>query len=94
MEITKKTIRWITELSNLSLSGEEEKEMMGHLKEILDYMDILGELDLEAVEPTAHTLGCRNVTRSDEEGGSFDIDVVKRLAPRFENGHIVVPRVV
>ena len=94
MEITEKTIRWVAQLSHLALSAEEEAKMNGQMKAILDYMDILGELDLENVEPTAHTLGYSNVTREDEVGESFDTGAVERIAPRWEKGHFVVPRVV
>ena len=68
--------------------------MKEQLKAILDYMDILNELELENVEPTAHTLGYSNVTREDETRESFSVEVVKSIAPRWQNGHIVVPRVV
>jgi len=94
MEIDKPTIRWIAELSHLFLSPEEEAEMKVQMKAILDYMDILGELDLENIEPTAHTLGYSNVTREDEAGESLSVEAVKKIAPRWEKGHFVVPRVV
>jgi aspartyl-tRNA(Asn)/glutamyl-tRNA(Gln) amidotransferase subunit C len=94
MKINTKTIRWVAELSQLSLAAGEEAELKRHLMAILDYMAILKELDLEGVEPTSHTLGYRNVMRDDTEGESFDADTVKELAPQWDNGHIVVPRVV
>ena len=94
MEIDSKTIRWVAELANLSLPEGEEDEMKGHLKAILDYMAILSELDLEDVEPTSHTLGYTNVMRDDTEDESLAVEVVENLAPQWDNGHIVVPRVV
>jgi aspartyl-tRNA(Asn)/glutamyl-tRNA(Gln) amidotransferase subunit C len=94
MEIDGRTIRWVAELSQLSLTAGEEAEMKRHLKAILDYMAILNELDLEDVEPTSHTLGYRNVMRDDTEHESFDVGIVENLAPRWDKGHIVVPRVV
>lgn len=94
MDIDGEIIRWVAELSHISLTPEEEIEMQGQLKAILDYMDILNELDLENVEPTAHTLGYRNVMRGDDIGESFSADVVRSIAPHWDKGHIVVPRVV
>jgi aspartyl-tRNA(Asn)/glutamyl-tRNA(Gln) amidotransferase subunit C len=94
MKIDKKTIRWVASLANLSLNKEEEQEMQKQLLAILEYMDILSELDLEGVEPTAHTLGYTNVTRKDRVGESFGVEDVKAMAPKWERGHIVVPRVV
>jgi aspartyl-tRNA(Asn)/glutamyl-tRNA(Gln) amidotransferase subunit C len=94
MKIDKKTIQRVANLANLSLGKEEEREMEKQLLAILDYMDILSELDLEGVEPTSHTLGYRNVTREDRVGQSFEINEVEGIAPAWERGHIVVPRVV
>lgn len=94
MEIDQKTIEGVANLANLSLSKEEKKEMETQLKDILDYMDLLNELDLGGIEPTAHTLGYTNVARKDTVRESFNVGVVQGIAPEWEDGHVVVPRVV
>jgi aspartyl-tRNA(Asn)/glutamyl-tRNA(Gln) amidotransferase subunit C len=94
MKIDRKTILWVAELARLSLTEEEQNEMETQLVRILDYMDVLNELDLSEVKPTAHVLGYTNVMREDIEGKSLPVEVVKKLAPRWENGHVVVPRIV
>jgi len=92
--IDKKTIKGIANLASLKLTPDEEKLMEDQLGRILDYMDILGELDLTDVPPTSHTLGFTNVTRKDIEGKCFDVSVVADLAPEWQDDHVVVPRVV
>jgi aspartyl-tRNA(Asn)/glutamyl-tRNA(Gln) amidotransferase subunit C len=94
LKIDKKTIVWVAELARLELSVEEEKMMENQLAKILEYMDILGELDLEEVKPTAHTLGVSNVTREDAIGESFDRETVEKMAPAWDRDHFVVPRIV
>jgi aspartyl-tRNA(Asn)/glutamyl-tRNA(Gln) amidotransferase subunit C len=94
MGIDAKTIAWVAGLARLRLSPEEERLMEAQLDKILAYMDILGELDLEAVPPTAHTLGYTNVAREDTIRDSFDIAVVRALAPEWKDDHVVVPRIV
>lgn len=94
MKIDRKTILWIAELARLNLTEGEQEEMETQLVRILDYMDVLNELDLSDVKPTAHALGYTNVMREDIEGKSFPVDVVRKLAPRWEKGHVVVPRIV
>lgn len=94
MEIDKKIIEGIANLARLKLTPDEEKLMKDHLGRILDYMDILSELDLTDVPPTSHTLGFTNVTRKDKEGKCFDVSVVAELAPEWRDGHVVVPRIV
>jgi len=94
MGIDRDTIEWVMDLAKLNLNEKEKIEMETQLGKILEYMDVLNELDLENVKPTAHTLGFSNVTRKDEVEKSFDIDVVEKLAPEWDNSSIVVPRVI
>ena len=94
MKIDKKTIEWIAELARLRLDPDEEKQMETQLGKILDYMDILEELDLDNVPPTAHTLGFTNVTREDDPKKGFDNSVIAGLAPSWKDDHVVVPRIV
>jgi aspartyl-tRNA(Asn)/glutamyl-tRNA(Gln) amidotransferase subunit C len=94
MKIDKKTIDWVSGLARIKLNDEEEAEMQAQLARILDYMDVLNELDLSEVEPTAHALGYTNVMRADREGESFPVNVVQELAPEWGNEHVIVPRIV
>ena len=94
MKIDKKTILWIAELARLRLNPKEEKQMETQLGKILDYMDILEELDLENVPPTSHTLGFTNVAREDAEKKGFDSSVLAGLAPMWRNDHVIVPKIV
>jgi len=94
MEIDSKTIEWVSGLARLKLNEEEKIEMKTQLAKILEYMDVLNELDLEGIKPTAHTLGIHNVMRKDEVKKSFSVERVKKLAPEWESDHVVVPRIV
>ncbi len=94
MKIDKKIIDWVSGLARIKLTEEEEVEMRVQLARILDYMDVLNELDLSEVEPTAHALGYTNVTRADREGESFPVRVVQELAPEWSDEHVIVPRIV
>ncbi len=94
MKIDKKTIGQIAELARLRLDPDEEKQMETQLGKILDYMDILAELDLDGVVPTSHTFGFTNVTREDDPKKGFDSSVIAGLAPRWQDDHVVVPRIV
>jgi aspartyl-tRNA(Asn)/glutamyl-tRNA(Gln) amidotransferase subunit C len=94
MKIDKKTIDLVADLARIYLSRDEESEMETQLARILDYMEVLNELELSEIEPTAHALGYTNVMRSDEEGESFNIEVVEKLAPQWCDDHVIVPRIV
>lgn len=94
MKVDRKTILWVAELARLNLTKEEQAEMESQLVRILDYMDVLNELDLSEVRPTAHALGYTNVLREDRKRKSFPVDAVKGLAPEWDRDHVVVPRIV
>ena len=94
MKIDRETIRRVAELARLKLDEIEEEEMETQLVRILEYMEVLGELNLDSVQPTAHTLGFTSVMRRDEVKESFSRDVVEKLAPEWDRGHVVVPRIV
>lgn len=94
MNIDRRTIEWVAELARIKLTEEEQQEMETTLGRILEYMDILGELDLAEVEPTSHVLGYTNVTRPDEPRPSFPAEAVENLAPEWKDGHFQVPRIV
>ncbi|MFW6181783.1 MAG: Asp-tRNA(Asn)/Glu-tRNA(Gln) amidotransferase subunit GatC [Spirochaetota bacterium] len=94
MGIERDTIEWVAGLARIDLTDEEKAEMEQTLGSILEYMDILGELDLEHVQPTSHVLGYTNVTREDNPRPGLPVEAVRRLAPRWDRGHVVVPRIV
>jgi aspartyl-tRNA(Asn)/glutamyl-tRNA(Gln) amidotransferase subunit C len=94
MKIDKSTIQWVAELARINLSGEEELEMEEQLARILDYMDVLNELDLTDTPPMAHALGYTNVMRGDERAESLALEEVEKLAPQWGRGHVIVPRIV
>ncbi|MBT3834816.1 Asp-tRNA(Asn)/Glu-tRNA(Gln) amidotransferase subunit GatC [Candidatus Peribacteria bacterium] len=64
--LSKKDVRHIAKLSRLKLSEEEVEKFSKELTSILDYIDILNELDTDNVEPTAQVTGLTNVFREDK----------------------------
>ena len=63
--LSEEQVRHIAHLARLSLSDEEVKKFSTELSSILDYIEILNELDTESVEPTAQVTGLTNVFRED-----------------------------
>ena len=64
--LSKDEVRHIAKLSRLKLSEEEVEKFSKELTSILDYIDILNELDTENVEPTAQVTDLTNVFREDK----------------------------
>lgn len=85
-------------LANLCLIKltHQEKETLNHnLKKILEYMDLLNEVDTSAIAPCVSVLETMvNVMREDVEGPPFDREQFFRNAPEHVGGMIKVPPVI
>ena len=71
MKVTEKDVSYIADLANLELSAGERAGMVRDLNSILDYIEMLNELDTSSVEPMAQV--------SDRYG----VDESKRGSERF-----------
>ena len=93
-EIGIEDVEHVAMLARLELSDDEKQAMTSQLRDILRYVEKLNELDTESVEPTAHILPVRNVTRPDELRPSLDPEAVLQNAPKRTGALFRVPRVV
>jgi aspartyl-tRNA(Asn)/glutamyl-tRNA(Gln) amidotransferase subunit C len=53
MKVTEKDVAYVADLANLELSAEERTGMLRDLNSILDYIDLLNQLDTSNVPPMA-----------------------------------------
>jgi len=58
-------VRHIAKLARLKVSDAEVKKFAKELSSILQYVEMLNELDTEKIEPTAQVTGLTNVFRED-----------------------------
>lgn len=65
MALTREEVQKIADLSKLGLTTEELDKFALQLTNILDYVDILSEVDTENVEPTYQSTGLENVVEED-----------------------------
>ena len=92
--IDDETIEYVGILAKLALSEEEKEQAKKDMSDMLDYIDMLGELDTSNVEPMSHAFPVFNVFREDvpQEGLSHE-DAMKN-APEEHDGGFKVPRVI
>lgn len=69
MKLSKEQIEKIAQLARLKLTEEEMERYANQLTDILNYVDILKELDTTGVPETSQVTGLTNVTRADEVRG-------------------------
>jgi len=63
--LTSDQVRHIAKLARLTLTKEEEERYAGQLTSILQYVDMLQEVETKNVEPTAQVTGLTNSFRPD-----------------------------
>jgi len=87
-------IRHIALLARLKLSDEEVRTFADQLDDILEHFTALQKVDTAGVEPTAHSVGGKNVTRPDVARPSLSPEEVVANAPQAEANMFVVPQIV
>lgn len=94
MKITEEEVLLVSRLARLALSPEEISRYRKELSGILDYMDMLKELDTAGVEPTFHPRTMSNALREDGPVPSQDRADALLNAPKTHDGAVVVPKVI
>ena len=87
-------IKYLEELSRLTLTEDEEKKAKEDLTKILDYIDTLNQLDTENVEPMSHPFPYTNNFREDECKPSEERELILKNAPQQKDGCFKVPTTV
>ncbi|GFI68558.1 glutamyl-tRNA(Gln) amidotransferase subunit C [Lachnospiraceae bacterium] len=90
--ISDETIEYVGILAKLELSGEEKEQAKKDMGSMLDYIDKLGELDTQEVEPMSHVFPVKNVFREDVVTNGDIREEILKNAPGEKNGMFVVPR--
>jgi aspartyl-tRNA(Asn)/glutamyl-tRNA(Gln) amidotransferase subunit C len=94
MTIDRAAVDHVARLARLDLSEDERAKMSVELAQILEHAEKIQALDLEGIEPTAHSLPLRNVMRADEVTESLSQDDALANAPAAEDDRFKVPRII
>lgn len=82
--INREQVQKVAHLARLELTPEEEERFTTQLSGILDYFELLSELDTEQVQPTARAIDVSNVTRPDQLEPYSNRDLILDSAPEQE----------
>jgi aspartyl-tRNA(Asn)/glutamyl-tRNA(Gln) amidotransferase subunit C len=81
----------VARLARLQLSEEEVERFSRELSKVLDYIELIGQLDLEDVPPTSHVIDVENALRADEPRPSLPVEQALASAPDAALGGFRVP---
>lgn len=90
--ISDETIDYVGILAKLELSLEEKEEAKKDMGRMLDYVDMLNELDTSGVEPMSHVFPVNNVFREDVVTNQDDRENITANAPQKKDGAFMVPK--
>jgi aspartyl-tRNA(Asn)/glutamyl-tRNA(Gln) amidotransferase subunit C len=92
MKIDEKLIK---RLENLAMIEIENKEKMAKdLEEIVEFVEMLNELDTTKIDATFSTLNNPTPLREDEPVKSDVIEEVLKHAPKTKDGYFIVPKII
>lgn len=94
MKITRQDVENVALLSRLEFSDAQLDRFTGQMDAILEYAQVLNQVEVENIEPTAHVLPLRNVMRKDECHVSLPREAALSNAPEQEDGYFKVPKIM
>ena len=94
MSVDADTVRRVAHLARIAVAEDEVENLRGELNAILAFVEQLGEVNVEGVEPMTSVTPMAMKMREDEvtDGGIAD-DIIAN-APAHEHHFFLVPKVV
>ena len=93
MSLSIDEVKKIAQLARIKLTSEEEQRHAVTISAVLDYMNILKEVDTSGVEPTFQVTGLEDIVRADEVKQSNLNKELMAQMPQVEDNELVVPAV-
>ena len=94
MSVNADQVRHVARLARLALGDDEIAKMVPELNNILDWVEQLGEVDTDGVEPLTAVIDNHLRLRDDVvNDGNVREDVLKN-APDAQHGFFAVPKVI
>ena len=94
MSVTPEQVRHIARLARIAMSDEEIAALAPELNNILGWVEQLGEVDTEGVEPLTAVIDQKLRLRDDVVSDGDCRDAVLANAPAAEHGFFAVPKVI
>jgi aspartyl-tRNA(Asn)/glutamyl-tRNA(Gln) amidotransferase subunit C len=94
MAISRAEVEKVSLLGRLRLSDEELDKMTTQLGAILQYMELLAEVDTSGVQPMAHAVEVADVFRDDQVRPSLEREQALANAPHRDAECYLVPAVL
>ena len=94
MSVSSEQVRHIAKLARIGMSDAEIEALVPELNNILGWVEQLGEVDTDGVEPLATVIDLKLRLRDDAVTDGNIRDEVLANAPEAQHGFFAVPKVI
>jgi len=94
MSVTNEQVRHIARLARIAMSDDELERLLPELNNILGWVEQLGEVDTDGVEPLTAVIDQKMRLREDIVNDGNIRDEVLANAPDAQHGFFAVPKVI
>ena len=94
MSVSPEQVRHIAKLARIAMSDAELERLVPELNNILGWVEQLGEVDTDGVEPLATVVDQKLRLRDDVVNDGNIRDAILANAPEAQHGFFAVPKVI
>ena len=94
MSVSPEQVRHIAKLARIAMSDDELDRLLPELNNILGWVEQLGEVDTDGVEPLATVIDQKLRLRDDVVNDGNIRDAILANAPAAQHGFFAVPKVI
>ena len=94
MSVSPEQVRHIAKLARIAMNDEELDRLLPELNNILGWVEQLGEVDTDGVEPLATVIDQKLRLRDDVVNDGNIRDAILANAPEAQHGFFAVPKVI
>jgi len=80
----------IAKLARIELTDQEKETFLPQLESVIEYLDILNEVNTDNIEPTYQVNNLSNVLRSDEIKESLSVELATSTATKVKDNYFEV----
>ncbi len=94
MKIDTKVVDELAHLARLSYENEAKQEIVTELNKIIAFVEKLGEINTDGIEPLIYMVDETNVVRKDSMKQDVTQDEGLKNAPKKDSDYFRVPKVI
>jgi aspartyl-tRNA(Asn)/glutamyl-tRNA(Gln) amidotransferase subunit C len=93
-KISEKDVEHIANLARIEITEEEKRSFTEQFNTILEYFEIINDLDTEEVPPTSHVIDVTNAFREDQVSPSLTREDALKNTSKKERGFFKAPKII